>query len=244
MKRLWLTLMALAGGAVSGASAQSVPPATVATFSIVGFDPTNGDMGVAVQSRYFAVGAVVPWGEPGVGVVATQAAVNTGYGPKALGMLRQGMAPDQVIQQLLAQDTFPRLEGRQMAVMDARGRVAVHTGPGASEWAGHRSGPYFSVQGNILAGQQVVDSMAAAFQRTEGQLAFKLMAALEAGQTAGGDRRGQQSAAMLVIRKGGGRGYDNDYYIRLNVDDHPTPIAELRRLLEMQVRPPEEEEED
>jgi uncharacterized Ntn-hydrolase superfamily protein len=234
--------MALAGGTVTGGSAQSVPPATVATFSIVGFDPSNGDMGVAVQSRYFAVGAVVPWGEPGVGVVATQAAVNTGYGPKALALLRQGMAPDQVIQQLLATDTFPRLEGRQMAVMDARGRVAVHTGPGATEWAGHRSGPNFSVQGNILAGPQVVDSMAAAFQRTEGQLAFKLMAALEAGQAGGGDRRGQQSAAMLVIRKGGGRGYDNDYYIRLNVDDHPTPIAELRRLLEMQVRPPEDDE--
>ena len=242
MRRAWLTLMTLAGGAVSAASAQSVPPGTVATFSIVGFDPTNGDMGVAVQSRYFAVGAVVPWGEPGVGVVATQAAVNTGYGPKALALLRQGMTPDQVIQTLLAQDTFPRLEGRQMAVLDARGRVAVYTGPGASEWAGHRSGPYFSVQGNILAGPQVVDSMAAAFQRTQGELALRMMAALEAGQVAGGDRRGQQSAAMLVIRKGGGRGYDNDYYIKLNVDDHPTPIAELRRLLTMQLGMPDDDD--
>jgi uncharacterized Ntn-hydrolase superfamily protein len=213
------------------------PPATVATFSIVGFDPANGDMGVAVQSRYFAVGAVVPWGEPGVGVVATQAAVNTGYGPKGLALLREGLSPEQVVERLLAEDTYPRLAGRQVAIVDARGRVAVHTGAEASEWAGHRSGPYFSAQGNILAGPDVVEAMGRAFQSTEGELALKLMAALEAGQEAGGDRRGQQSAAILVIRAGGGRGYDNDYYVRLNVDDHPTPIVELRRLLMMQIGP-------
>jgi uncharacterized Ntn-hydrolase superfamily protein len=236
-----LSLAALAGGAFAERAAAQTPlPATVATFSIVGYDPTNGDMGVAVQSRYFAVGAVVPWVEPGVGVVATQAAVNTGYGPKALALLRQGLTPEQVVQQLIAQDTFPRLNGRQVAVLDARGRVAVHTGEGASEWAGHRSGPNFSAQGNILAGPQVVEAMAQAFQNTTGQLAEKLMAALEAGQEAGGDRRGQQSAALLVVRNGGGRGYDNDYFIRLHVDDHPTPIAELRRLLTMQLRPEEE----
>jgi uncharacterized Ntn-hydrolase superfamily protein len=234
-------LVALAGGAVPAASAQEPPPATVATFSIVGYDPATGEMGVAVQSRYFAVGAVVPWGEPGVGVIATQAAVNTGYGPRGLALLERGLTPDQVVQELLAQDTFPRLNGRQVAVLDARGRVAVHTGEGASEWAGHRMGPNFSAQGNILAGPQVVEAMAQAFQNTSGQLAERLMAALEAGQEAGGDRRGQQSAALLVIKKGGGRGYDNDYYIRLNVDDHPTPIAELRRLLEMQLGRPGQE---
>ena len=179
---------------------------------------------------------MVPWAEPGVGVVATQAAVNTGYGPRALALLAEGLTPDQVIERLLAQDTFPRLSGRQFAVMDARGQVAVHTGPEASEWAGHRVGPHFSAQGNILAGPGVVDAMAKAFQETEGELALRLMAALEAGQAAGGDRRGQQSAAMLVIREGGGRGYDNDFYVRLHVDDHATPIAELRRLLEMQIR--------
>jgi uncharacterized Ntn-hydrolase superfamily protein len=233
-----LTLAALAGG--PPASAQEAAPATVATFSIVGYDPTNGDMGVAVQSRYFAVGAVVPWVESGVGVIATQAAVNTGYGPRGLALLRQGLTPQQVVDQLLAQDTFPRLPGRQVAVLDARGRVAVHTGEGATEWAGHVSGPNFSAQGNILAGPQVVEAMAQAFQSTSGQLAEKLMAALEAGQAAGGDRRGQQSAALLVVRKGGGRGYDNDYFIRLHVDDHATPIAELRRLLTMQLRPEEE----
>ena len=242
MRALWIALMALAGGTASFASAQTPPPATVATFSILGFDPATGEMGVAVQSRYFAVGAVVPWAEPGVGVIATQAAVNTGYGPRGLALLEQGLSPEQVIERLLAQDTFPRLEGRQVAVMDARGRVAVHTGPGASEWAGHRSGPNFSVQGNILAGPAVVDSMAARFQNTTGPLAFRLMAALEGAQSAGWDRRGQQSAAMLVIRNGRGRGYDNDYYIRLHVDDHPTPIAELRRLLTMQLGTPEEEE--
>ena len=243
MRRPLPRLLPVIAGLVSGAalalqpaSAQQDPrDATVATFSIVGFDPATGDMGVAVQSRYFAVGAVVPWGEPGVGVVATQAAVNTGYGPAALELLRQGLSPEQVVERLLAEDTFPRLTGRQVAVMDARGRVAVHTGPEASEWAGHRMGPSFSAQGNILAGPEVVDGMARAFQETEGELAFKLMAALEAAQAAGGDRRGQQSAAMLVIRNGGGRGYDNDVYIRLHVDVHPTPIAELRRLLEMQL---------
>jgi uncharacterized Ntn-hydrolase superfamily protein len=238
---LGIALAALVAGTGRSAAAQEVPPATVATFSIVGFDPTNGDMGVAVQSRYFAVGAVVPWVESGVGVVATQAAVNTGYGPRGLALLRQGLSPQQVIETLLAQDTFPRLTGRQVAVLDASGRVAVHTGEGATEWAGHRSGAYFSAQGNILAGPQVVEAMAQAFQGTAGQLAEKLMAALEAGQEAGGDRRGQQSAALLVVRRGGGRGYDNDYFVRLHVDDHPTPIAELRRLLTMQLGTPEEE---
>lgn len=241
MRKFWLTLVATAGAAFP-VLAQDVPPATVATFSIVGFDPATGDMGVAVQSRYFAVGSVVPWAEPGVGVVATQAAVNTGYGPRALELLREGLSPQEVIDRLLAADTFPRLSGRQVAVMDARGRVAVHTGPEASEWAGHVSGPDFSAQGNILTGPEVVQAMADAFQRTEGELALKLMAALEAGQEAGGDRRGQQSAALLVIREGGGRGYDNDVRIRLHVDDHPTPIAELRRLLTMQLRGFEEEE--
>jgi uncharacterized Ntn-hydrolase superfamily protein len=241
MRRLCLTLAAMVGGALPAAAAQDVPPATVATFSIVGYDPATGDMGVAVQSRYFAVGAVVPWAEPGVGVVATQAAVNTGYGPQGLALLREGLSPDEVVARLLAQDTFPRLGGRQLAVMDARGRVAVHTGLEASDWAGHVEGLNFSAQGNILAGPQVVEAMAEAFGSAEGELAERLMAALEAGQEAGGDRRGQQSAALLVIRGGGGRGYDNDYYVRLQVDDHPTPIAELRRLLTMQLGRPDDE---
>lgn len=238
MRKVCLTVMALAAGAVPAVALQEFAPGTVATFSIVGYDPANGDMGVAVQSRYFAVGAVVPWAEPGVGVVATQAAVNTGYGPRALELLRQGLSPDEVVERLLAQDTFPRLAGRQLAVLDARGRVAVHTGPEASDWAGHRMGPGFSAQGNILAGPGVVDAMADAFQNGGGELAERLMAALEAGQAAGGDRRGQQSAAILVIRNGGGRGHDNDYYVRLHVDDHSEPIAELRRLLDMQLRRP------
>src|SRR5690606_18585770 len=131
-------------------------------------------------------------------------------------------------------DTFPRLTGRQVAVLDAQGRVAVHTGETASEWAGHLVGTHYSAQGNILAGPEVVEAMGRAFENGTGSLAERLMAALEAGQEAGGDRRGQQSAALLVIREGGGRGYDNDFYVRLHVDDHETPIAELRRLLTMQ----------
>jgi len=234
-RTLCLTLGAVAAVAAPVAARQHVPPETVATFSIVGYDPATGDMGVAVQSRYFAVGAVVPWAEPGVGVVATQAAVNTGYGPRGLALLREGLSPQEVVERLLAEDTFPRLTGRQVAVLDAQGSIAVHTGPEASEWAGHRSGPNFSAQGNILAGPEVVDAMAEAFQNTGGELALRLMAALDAAQAAGGDRRGQQSAAILVIREGGGRGYGNDYRVRLQVDDHPTPIAELRRLLHMQL---------
>jgi len=209
--------------------------ATTGTFSIVGYDPATGDMGVAVHSKYFAVGAVVPWGDPGVGVIATQAAVNTGYGPKGLELLREGLSAQQAAERLLEEDTFPRLAGRQFAIVDADGNVAVHTGPEASEWAGHVKGEHHSAQGNILAGPAVVQEMSRAFEATDGELAEKLMAALEAGQAAGGDRRGVQSAAMLVIREEGGRGYDNDFYIRLHVEDHETPIQELRRLLNMQL---------
>ncbi len=207
----------------------------VATFSIVAYEPETGAMGCAVESRYFAVGAVVCWGEAGVGVVATQANVNVGYGPKGVALLREGLPAQQVVDRLLAEDTFPGKDGRQLAVVDAKGGIAVHTGPAANDWAGHKKGATYSTQGNILTGVEVVDGLASAFEGAKGSLAEKLVTALEAGQAAGGDRRGQQSAAILVVQKGAGRNINNDVAVRLHVDDHETPIAELRRLLNIQL---------
>lgn len=212
------------------------PP--VATFSIVGYDPATGEVGVAVQSRVFSVGNGVIWGEAGVGVVATQAIVDVSYGPQAIELLRQGMTPEQVVSTILANDPDPdpenwTVEGRQFSVMDADGNVATHTGPRASDWAGHRIGEHSSAQGNILAGPDVVEDMVEAFETTEGHLSFRLQAALEAGQAAGGDTRGMQSAAMLIVKEDGGVWLNNDVVLRLQVDDHENPIAELRRLVEI-----------
>jgi uncharacterized Ntn-hydrolase superfamily protein len=214
----------------------------VATFSVLGFDPETGEVGAAVQSRVFSVGNGVIWGEAGVGVVATQAIVDVSYGPRGLELLEEGLRPDDVIARLLEEDPDPRPEpwpdgwpeaGRQVAVMDARGRAAAHTGPQATEWAGHRIGEYVSAQGNILVGPGVVDAMVEAFESADGHLSFRLLAALEAGQAAGGDRRGMQSAAMLVVAEDGGVWLNNDVVLRLQVDDHEQPIAELRRLVEL-----------
>jgi uncharacterized Ntn-hydrolase superfamily protein len=207
----------------------------VATFSIVAYDPDTGAMGCAVQSRYFAVGAVVCWGEASVGIVATQANVNVGYGPKGIDLLRQGLSAQQVLDRLLAEDTFPGKEGRQLAVVDARGGIAVHTGPAANAWAGHKKGSTYSAQGNILVGEPVVTGMASAFEGAKATFPERLLRALEAGQAAGGDSRGQQSAAMLVVQKGAGRNINNDVAVRLHVDDHKTPIQELGRLLNIQL---------
>ncbi len=212
------------------------PP--VATFSILGYDPATGDVGVAVQSRVFSVGNGVIWGEAGVGVVATQAVVDVSYGPQALDLLRQGLSPAAVVERVLANDPDPRpdrwtKQGRQFSVMNAQGDVATHTGPGASEWAGHRITRYASAQGNILAGPEVVVEMIRGFEETDGHLSLKLLAALEHGQAAGGDRRGMQSAAMLIVREEGGVWLNNDVVLRLQVDDHAEPIQELRRLVEL-----------
>jgi len=222
--------------ASASASAPIWPP--VATFSILGFDPETGEVGVAVQSRVFSVGNGVMWGEAGVGVVATQAIIDVSYGPQGMALLREGVAPDEIVARILAADPDPdpagwTKEGRQFSVMDAHGRVATHTGPRASEWAGHRIGRCSSAQGNILAGPQVVDEMIRAFETTDGHLSLRLQAALEAGQAAGGDTRGMQSAAMLVVGKGGGVWLNNDVVLRLQVDDHPEPIQEMRRLVEL-----------
>lgn len=211
------------------------PP--VATFSILGYDPATGEVGGAVQSRVFSVGNGVLWAEAGVGVVATQAIVDVSYGPQALALLREGVSPKEVVQRVWTNDPDPRpqdwtKQGRQFAVMNARGEVAAFTGPRASAWAGDRQGKFCSAQGNILAGEGVVTAMVKAFEETEGHLSLRLQAALEAGQAAGGDTRGMQSAAMIIVKKGAGVWLNNDVVLRLQVDDSPEPIRELRRLVE------------
>lgn len=212
------------------------PP--IATFSILGYDPETGEVGGAVQSRVFSVGNGVLWAEANVGVVATQAIVDVSYGPQGIELLRAGHAPDDVVRMILENDPDPNpdgwtKQGRQFSVMDSEGNVATHTGPSASDWAGHRTSRFVSAQGNILAGQGVVDAMVEAFESTEGHLSFRLMAALEAGQAAGGDRRGMQSAAMLIVKEDGGVWLNNDVVLRLQVDDAENPISELRRLVEI-----------
>jgi len=207
--------------------------ADVNTFSIVAYDAASGDCGVTVASRYFSVGAVVPWAEAGVGCIATQANVNVGYGPRGLELLRQGLTARQVLDKLLAEDQFPPTDGRQVAIIDGKGNIATYTGPNAPTWAGDRQGKNWSAQGNILVGPQVPEAMGRAFEATQGELAEKLFAALKAGDDAGGDSRGKQSASMLVVSKGGGRNINNDRAIYINVDDSPLPIPELRRLLDM-----------
>ena len=211
------------------------PP--VATFSILGYDPATGEVGGAVQSRVFSVGNGVLWAEAGVGVAATQAIVDVSYGPQALALLRQGKKPSDVIKQVWESDPDPRPAdwtkfGRQFAVIDAQGNVAAYTGPKATEWAGDKQGKFCTAQGNILASAEVVNAMVAAFERTEGHLSLRLLAALEAGQQARGDKRGMQSAAMLIVKKDGGVWLHNDVVLRLQVDDNPEPIKELRRLVE------------
>jgi uncharacterized Ntn-hydrolase superfamily protein len=210
---------------------------SVATFSILGFDPATGEIGGAVQSRVFSVGNGVLWAEAGVGAVATQAIVDVSYGPQCLELLKKQMTPEDIIKRVWEKDPDPRAQnwskqGRQFAVIDSRGQAAAFTGPRASPWAGHRYGKFCTAQGNILAGEAVVNEMVKAFEDTQGPLALRLQAALEAGQTAGGDKRGMQSAALLIVRKDGGPWLHNDVVLRLQVDDSPEPIRELRRLVE------------
>ena len=201
------------------------------TFSIAAFDPASGDLGIAVESKFLAVGAVVPWAQAGVGAVATQARANTSYGPRALRMLKRGLTPDEAGAQLAATDQHAAQ--RQFGIVDARGGAFSYTGNECSDWAGGRTGENFAAQGNILAGAAVVDALAETFGQTHGDLAERLVTALAAGQAAGGDKRGQESAALLVVRRKGGYGGFNDRYIDLRVDDHPKPIDELKRLLEL-----------
>jgi uncharacterized Ntn-hydrolase superfamily protein len=219
------------------------PWSPVATFSILGYDPATGDVGGGVQSRVFSVGNGVLWAEAGVGAAATQAIVDVSYGPQALQLLKLGYSPEKIVRFIWDADPDPQPErwtrqGRQFAVMNAKGEYAAYTGPKATAWAGNKGGKFCTAQGNILAGEAVVSGMVEAFESTTGHLSLRLLAALEAGQKAGGDTRGMQSAAMLIVKKGGGVWVNNDVVLRLQVDDNPEPIKELRRLVEIAVKQP------
>lgn len=197
------------------------------TFSIVAGD---GDaFGVAVASKFLAAGALVPWAAAGAGALATQAYANLAYGPRGLDLLRAGASAGDVVALLTGEDELR--EQRQLGVVDARGRAATHTGNECIPWAGGRAGDGVAVQGNILAGAEVVAAMADAFASSSGNLADRLLAALAAGDRAGGDRRGRQSAGLLVVAPAAGYGGTTDVVVDLRVDDHPDPCAELRRLL-------------
>lgn len=226
-------LLALVLPACAAAPATAPPPGPrpVATFSIVARDPATGDLGVAVESKFLGVGAVVPRARADVGAVATQAWANTRWGPEGLALLGKGLSARRTLDLLVERD--PGREYRQAGVVDATGRAATYTGREALDWAGGVTGDGYCCQGNILAGPEVVREMARAFETTEGPLAERLVAALAAGQAAGGDRRGRQSAALLVVRRGGGYSGFDDRMIDLRVDDHERPIEELGRLLDL-----------
>ncbi|MGH3095810.1 MAG: DUF1028 domain-containing protein [Streptosporangiales bacterium] len=199
------------------------------TYSIVARDEATGELGCAVQSHFFSVGPIVPWAEAGVGVVATQAQVEVSYGPRGLELLRAGRAPTDALAELLAED--PYAEIRQVAMVDATGRTAVHTGARCIREAGDRRGPGVSVQANMMSQDTVPDAMLAACQESSGDLVDRLLAALDAAQAEGGDIRGRQSAAILVVRGERSDAPWHDRLVDLRVDDHPEPLAELRRLV-------------
>jgi len=201
------------------------------TFSIVARDPATGELGVGVQSRAFAVGSRVPHAKAGVGAIATQASTNVSYGPDGLALLASGLSPEQVVKRLTEADAGR--DRRQLAVLDVKGRVKAYTGSGTNAWAGHIEGTDYSVQGNILAGEPVVKEMARAFESTKGELALRLMAALDAGQAAGGDKRGVQSAAILVVKPIDSPDRTTDKWVDIRVDDSTNPLGELRRLLNL-----------
>ena len=201
----------------------------VATYSIAACDLEAGQWGVAVQSKFLAVGSVVPWAEPHVGAVATQSYANPRYGPDGLELLRDGLSADDVVERLTAADDDREL--RQVGVVDAQGRGASFTGSGCFEWAGGRTGAGYAAQGNILVSQATVDALADRFEGSTGQpFAERLLRCLAAAQLAGGDRRGQQSAALLVVERDGGYGGLSDVLVDLRADDHAHPIEELERL--------------
>ncbi len=202
------------------------------TYSIVACDLERGEWGVAVQSKFLAVGSVVSWAEAGVGAIATQAYANPRYGPDGLALLREGQRARAVVEKLTGDD-----EGaadRQVGVVDAYGESSTYTGNDCFEWAGGRTGLGYAAQGNILVSEATVDALAETFESVEGPLAERLIACLAAAQAAGGDRRGQQSSALLVVKEGGGYAGMSDVAVDLRVDDHPTPIEELARLYELQ----------
>jgi uncharacterized Ntn-hydrolase superfamily protein len=207
----------------------------VATYSIAACDLAAGQWGVAVQSKFLAVGSVVPWAEPGVGAIATQAYANPSYGPNGLMLLRAGLGASEVVERLTSDDEGR--DERQLGVVDGEGEAASWTGPGCNDWAGHRTGPGYAAQGNILVGEETVAALATTFEaNTQLSLAQRLIECLAAAQAAGGDRRGQQSAALLVVQRDGGYAGLSDILVDLRVDDHERPIQELRRIHELHFR--------
>jgi len=235
-KRILLTfLIAIVGANFSAPIGQDMPP-PVATFSILGYDPATGEVGGAVQSRVFTLTGVLT-ADADAGVVATQAIVDVSYGPKGIELLKKGMTPDAIIKKIWADDPDPvpdrwTKQGRQFAVINLKGETATFTGPKATEWAGGKQGKYCTAQGNILAGPAVVENMVKAFEETRGHLSMRFLAALEAGQAAGGDKRGMQAASMVIVKKGEGVWLNNDTVLRFQVDDQENPYKELRRVVE------------
>jgi uncharacterized Ntn-hydrolase superfamily protein len=201
------------------------------TFSIVAFDPKNNEWGVAVQSKFVAVGSIVPYAKAKVGAIATQAYANTSYGPNGLSLLEKGLNAEETIQILIKDDD--KKEERQVGIVDSFGNAASFTGSECFDWAGHIIGKNFACQGNILASEKVVRAMAKAFEITQGDLVERFFAVLEAGQEAGGDKRGRESAAILIVREKGAYDGGTDNYINIRVDEHPTPIKELKKVFEI-----------
>jgi uncharacterized Ntn-hydrolase superfamily protein len=201
------------------------------TFSIVAFDPKTRNLGVAVQSRYFSVGTAVPWAQAQVGAVATQSFVNISYGPRGLKLLKKGLTVNEVIEKLTSKDKSR--DYRQLGIIDGKGNPAAYTGAKCLHWAGSKTGKNYTAQGNILANEQVIQNMGKKFETTKSDLADRLVAALEGGQEAGGDARGRQSAALLVVGERKSKAGYGDHLIDLRVEDHPEPIAELKRLLRL-----------
>jgi uncharacterized Ntn-hydrolase superfamily protein len=200
----------------------------VATYSIAACDLAAGQWGVATQSKFLAVGSVVPWAEPKVGAIATQAYANPRYGTEGLKLLREGLSAEEVVERLTAADEGR--DQRQLGIVDREGRSASFTGAECLEWAGGRTGPCYATQGNILVSAETVDAIAETFESSEGILAERLLDCLHAAQAAGGDRRGQQSAALLVVEENGGYGQLSDTVVELRVEDHERPLEELRRI--------------
>ena len=228
-----LTHMILqAAGLLAAVPALAGP--VVHTYSIVARDPATGQIGVAVQAHWFSVGSIVTWGEAGTGVIATQSIVDPGYGAKGLELMRAGVSAPDALARLLAADN--EREVRQVAMLDAQGRVAAHTGKLCIADAGHVVGNQFSVQANIMANDRVWPAMARAFEKTQGDLADRMLAALDAAQAEGGDLRGRQSAAILIVQpKSSGRAWAGaDRLFDLRVEDHPEPLKEIRRLVQLQ----------
>ena len=195
------------------------------------FDSETDSLGVAVQSKFLAVGSVVPWARAGVGAIATQAMANYNYGPRGLELMARGKTADETVEGLISADEDR--EHRQVGVVDGRGKAATFTGSECFDWAGGVTGEHYAAQGNILVGPDTVEAMARTYEETQGDLAARLLSALDAGQAAGGDSRGKQSAALLVVREDGGYGGDNDRVVDLRVDDHPEPIRELIRIRDL-----------